>query len=82
MSATVSIRRRANRRADIAIATALSSTLMTAVRDRKRWARSAALYARSLLSSRFEARTESGSSFCMAALNSATASSAPATSSA
>ena len=40
--ATVSMRRCAKRRADIEMATALSSRLMTAVSDRKRLARSAA----------------------------------------
>ena len=43
MSATVSMRRVAKRRADMATATALSNRLITAVNDRKRCARSAAL---------------------------------------
>jgi hypothetical protein len=42
MSATVSMRRCAKRRADIEMATALSNRLITAVSDRKRFARSAA----------------------------------------
>ena len=45
---------------DIAIATALSNKLITAVSDRNRCARSAALTARSLPSSRFRLRTDSG----------------------
>ena len=42
ISATVSMRRCAKRRADMDMATALSSRLITAVSDRKRLARSAA----------------------------------------
>ena len=82
INATVSMRRWAKRRADIAIATALSNRLITAVSDRNRWARSAALYARSLLSSWLRTRISSGNMSWIASLNAATSSSVPATSSA
>ncbi len=82
MSATVSMRRWAKRRADMEMATALSNRLMTAVSDRNRLARSAAAYARSLLSSALRNRSESGSWSWIASLNALTDSPSPAISSA
>ncbi len=80
IKATVSMRRCAKRRADMAIATALRSKLMTAVSDRNLCARSAALLARSLPSSRLRLRTESGRVGSTVSQNSSTASCSPATS--
>ena len=82
INATVSMRRCAKRRADIATATALSNRLITAVKDRNRLARSAAAYARSPLSSALRSRSESGNRSCIASSNCLTASSLPAINSA
>ena len=67
IKATVSIRRCANLLADMAIATALSNRLITAVRDKNLCARSVAFIARWLLSSWLRTRTDSGNSSSTAA---------------